>query len=113
MIIAILPTTSSVETLLNNLSEADFSLKTVSVFMRDAKLRAKIAKDTGPFKGVTAATLANKLTQLGVSTADAQAYVDAVNKGGVFVAIAPPAASQQAALEMLNDYKPQLVKVLN
>ncbi len=112
MIIGIIPITS-IETLLNNLSEAGFSVKTVSVVMQDVNLRNKITKDAGPFKGITVATLANKLTQLGMSASDAQAYVGAVNKGGAFVAIAPPAASQQAALEMLNDYKPQLVKVMN
>lgn len=104
---------SSVQTLLNNLSEADFDLKTVSVVMQDPKQRAKMAKDTGPFKGITAATLGSKLAQLGMSAGDAKAYVDAVSKGGAFVAIAPPPASQQAALEMMNDYKPQLAKVLS
>ncbi len=113
MVIGIIPSTSSVETLLNNLSEADFDLKDVSVILKDQKLRNKIAQDAGPFKGATAATLAARLTKLGLSKQDAQAYVDAVNNGEAFVAIAPPPESQQAAQEMLNDYQPQLVKVLS
>ncbi len=113
MVIGIVPDVSSVETLLNNLSEAGFDLKTVSVILKDPALRNKIAKDTGPFKGATAADLAARLVKAGVSSQDAQAIMDAVNKGGAFVAIAPPGASQQAAVEMLNDYKPQLVKVVS
>ncbi len=112
MIIGILPNTSSTETLLNNLSEADFDLKTVSVILKDVKLRNKIAKDAGPFKGVTVANLATKLTGRGVSPADVQAYVDAINNGQVFVAIAPPQGSEAAAQEMLADYNPTLVRTL-
>ncbi len=112
MVIGIIPNASSTETLLNNLSEADFDLKTVSVIMSDPKQQKAIAKDAGPLKGTTAAGLSARLTQLGVSKADAQAYAAAVNNGGVLVAIAPPKGSEQAAVQMLNDYNPQMVKVV-
>ncbi|MGB8647641.1 MAG: hypothetical protein WCF84_20575 [Anaerolineae bacterium] len=112
MIIGIIPDVASAETLLNNLAEADFDRKSISVILKDLKLRARIAADTGPFKGVNAANLAARLAKMGLSGPDAQAYVDAVNNGAAFVAIAPPAASQAAAVEMMNDYKPQLVKVI-
>ncbi len=112
MVIGLIPNTSKTETLLNNLAEADFKLSDVSVIMRDLKTRNAIAKDAGPFQGVTASTLPAKLVQHGLSKADAQAYGDAVNKGSVFIAIACPQESQSAAVEMLNDYSPQLVKVI-
>ncbi len=112
MVIGLVSDASKTETLLNNLAEADFKLSDVSVIMRDNKTRNAIAKDAGPLKGVAANTLAAKLTQNGLSKADAQAYSDAVAKGSILVAIAAPKESQQAAVEMLNDYAPQLVKVL-
>ncbi len=113
MVIGVLPDTSKTETLLNNLSEADFKLSNVSVITQDVKTRNAIAKDAGPFKGVTAPQLAGKLIRAGLPTADANNYQDAVTKGSVFVAIACPKESEPAAVEMLNDYSPQLVKVVH
>ncbi len=113
MVIGIVPDTSKTETLLNNLSEADFKLSNVSVITSDPKQRDAIASDAGPFKGVTAANLPSKLAQHGVSTSDANAYRDAVMKGGVFVAIASSKGTDSAAMDMLNDYSPQLLKVVH
>ena len=45
MLIAVLPNTSFTETLLNNLSEADFDLAQVSVVTRDPKVRDAMAED--------------------------------------------------------------------
>ncbi len=112
MVIGLIPDTSKAETLLNNLDEAGFKLSDVSVITREPKTRNAIAKDAGPFKGVAANNLTTKLVQTGLSKTDAQAYSDAVAKGSVFVAIAAPKESQQAAVEMLNDYSPQLVRVI-
>ncbi len=113
MVIGIVPNTSKTETLLNNLSEADFRLSDVSVIMSDPKQRDAIASDAGPFKGASAADLPKKLIQHGISQSQANAYGDAVKKGGVFVAIASGKDSESAAVEMLKDYDPQLVKVVH
>ncbi len=113
MVIGIIPNISKAETLLNNLSEADFSLSDVSVIMRDRKQRDAIASDAGPFKGVSATNLPNRLVRQGMSKSDAKAYRDAVTKGGVFVAIAAAKDSESAAVDMLDDYNPRLVKVLH
>ncbi len=112
MVIGVIPNSSSVETLLNNLQEADFALKDVSVIMADLKARNAIAKDAGPLKGVTPDKLAARLTQAGLSQQDAATISGAVNKGQVLVAIAPPKGSEQAAAAILKDYNPVLVKVI-
>lgn len=112
MIIAILPTASSTETLLNNLSEADFDLKQVSVIMRDVKQRNAIADDAGPLKGVQAKSLAARLTQAGLSQQDAKSYAAAVTKGQVLVAMIAPAGSEAAAQEMFQDHSATLIKAL-
>ncbi len=111
MIIAIIPKSSSVETLLNNLSEADFSLSDVSVVLKNQKLRDQIADDAGPLKGVTFANLTASLVQHGLSKQDAQQYANAVAHGQALVAMNVAPESQQAAVEMFNDYSPQLLKV--
>jgi hypothetical protein len=109
MIIGILPNTSSTETLLNNLSEADFDLGDVSVVLRDLKLREAIAQDAGPLKGVTPATLGGRLLQAGLSEAGVKPYCDAVAEGKVLVAIQPPPGAEKAAAEMLQDASAQLI----
>jgi hypothetical protein len=112
MVIGIIPKSSSVETLLNNLKEADFDLEDVSVVMLDLKLRDTIARDRGPFKGVHAAQLVERLAKLGMSPQEAKTYGDALTQGGVFVAIKVAKESEQAAKEMLQDYTPQNLRVL-
>lgn len=112
MVIGILPKSSSIETLLNNLKEADFDLKNVSVIMADQKARNAVAKDAGPFKGIGPDKLPARLAQAGLSARDAAAIVAAVTKGQVLVAIATPRGTEKAAGEMLRDYDPVLVKVV-
>ncbi len=110
MVIAIIPDAASIETLLNNLKEAEFSLKDVSVIMADVKARNAVAQDAGPFKGVTAAQLAQKLAGAGLSPQDGKAYADAVSRGKVFVAIRTAPGGDKAAAEMLDDYSPEMVR---
>ncbi len=112
MVISIIPKSSSIQTLLNNLKEADFSLDDVSVIMTDVKARDAVARDRGPFKGVTADNLASRLSKSGLSGSDAKTYADALAQGGAFVAIRVAKESEQAAKEMLQDYAPQNLRVL-
>ncbi len=112
MVIAIIPDAASIETLLNNLKEAGFSLKDVSIIMADVKARSALAQDAGPFKAVTAMQLAAKLAGAGVPAQDAKTYADAVSKGKVFVAIRTAPGGDKAAAEMLDDYAPEMVREL-
>ncbi len=112
MVIGIVPNSSRAESLLNNLDEADFKPSTVSVVMNDVAQRNQIAKDTGPLKGVTLPKLSAKLVKLGLSSADAQAFTNAVQQGQVLVAIAAPQGSQQAAAEMLSDADATLTRTI-
>ncbi len=108
MVIGIVADASKAESLLDNLAEADF--KSVSVIMSNVAQRNAIAKDAGPLKGVTAATLPAALAKAGLSKADAQAYANAVAGGGVLVAIGTPSGSANAAQEMLQDVSAQMVR---
>jgi hypothetical protein len=112
MVIGMVPTSSSAETLLNNLAEADFKSAEISVIMQDQKTRDAIAKDAGPFKGVGVQQLPARLAKAGVPAKDAQSYVDAMARGQVFVAINTPKASAAAASEMLKDVSAQMIKEL-
>ena len=112
MLIAVLPNTSFTETLLNNLSEADFDLAQVSVVTRDPKVRDAMAEDAGPLKGANLNNLAAKLAQAGLPQAETKPYADAVTQGQVLVAINASPESQPAAKEMLQDHSAQMIRGL-
>ena len=110
MILAILPDSSSTESLLNNLSEADFDLNDVSVILQDAHLRAKIAKDVGPLQGITPAHLADALQKAGIPQENAKQCHDAITNGKVLVAMKVDPKYAQAAREMFADYSAEIIK---
>jgi len=110
MLIGILPSVSQAETLLNNLSEADFNLADVSLLMSDLNQRNLITKDAGPMKGWTPSSLASNLTKKGLSAQKAEYCVEAVKQGKVLFAMNVPAASLAAAVEMLKDYASEIIQ---
>ena len=112
MIIALIPTSATAETLLNTLAEADFDSADISVIMRDPKARNAIASDSGPLKGVLVKDLPTKLAQAHAAAADVPGFIQGVQNGKVLVAIRAQKASEAAAVEMLNDHQAELVRVL-
>jgi hypothetical protein len=110
MIVGIIPDASTAEILLNNLSEADFNLADISLIMRDQKLRDKIAKDTGPLKGVRYDQVSAALVHAGLSSQDANAYQDAVAQGKVLAAMKTAPTTSVAAKEMFSDQSGELIK---
>ncbi len=110
LIVGIIPDASTAEILLNNLSEADFNLDDVSLIMRDQMLRNKIAKDTGPLKGVRYDQVSACLVQAGLSAQDAQAYQDAVAQGQVLAAMKTAPDVTAAAKEMFADQSGESIK---
>lgn len=109
MLLAILPSASDAEKLLNNLSEADFNLDDVSVVMQDANLRNKIAKDTGPLKGMQPTQMQAALSA-NLSHDALQRGMQAVNNGKVLVAMKVDPKYEAAAREMFTDMKAELLQ---
>lgn len=110
MILAILPDASKAETLLNNLSEADFDINDVSVVMQDVATRDKIAKDAGPLKGAKPAQLSRGLIGADVPPALAQQCSDAVKSGKVLVIMKVDPQYEQAAREMFTDVSAEILQ---
>ncbi len=110
MILAIFESISHAETLLNNLSEADFDLNEVSVITNDEKLRDAIATDTGPLKGVQPKKIIEALTRIGVEEGSAQVCGEAISNGKVLLVMNVADEFRQAAEEMFTDHSAQLVK---
>ncbi len=109
-IIGIIPDASTAEILLNNLSEADFKLSDVSLILSDPKLQRKIAKDTGPLKGVQSNQISARLAQAGLSAQDAQAYQDAVAQGKVLAVMKTAPDTAEAAKEMFSDQSGESIR---
>ena len=110
MIVAILPDASQTESLLNNLSEADFNLNDVSVIMQDAKVRNAIAKDIGPLKNVASKQVAGELRKVGLSQPAADRCQLAIEAGHVLVVMDVAKQYLAAAQEMFQDHSAQLIK---
>ena len=110
MILAILADTSKIETLLNNLSEADFDINDVSVVMQDVDTRDKIAKDIGPLKGAKPAQLSAALKKAGASPASTERGVDAVKSGKALVAMEVDPRYEQSAREMFTDMSAEILQ---
>ncbi len=113
MIIGIIKDASTAEILLNNLSEADFNLADVSLVMRDQKLRAKVAKDTGPLKGIRFDQVSARLVQAGLSLQDAQLVQNALAHGKVLVAMRTSPDIIDAAKEMFADQSAEFIREVN
>ncbi len=110
MLIGLLPDPSKTEVLLNNLSEADFDLEDVSVFMKDRKQRDAIARDTGPWKGIPLEDINHKLIEAGLSAEQAAQYSGEVRQGKVLVVMQVPPESLSAAREMFQDHGAQIIE---
>jgi hypothetical protein len=110
MILAVLPDASSTETLLNNLSEADFDLKDVSVLMQDVGLRNTIAKDVGPLEGAGPDQTIKRLVQAGASGKNAELCYKAICDGKVLVVMKVAAEYARAAEEMFEDHSAQVIR---
>ena len=110
MILAILPDPTMAESLLNNLSEADFDLNDVSVIMKDLALRDKIAADTGPLRGVRAQKLSSALQSAGVSPDSAKRCAQAVADGKAVVTMKVDPKYEAAAREMFEDVSAEILE---
>jgi hypothetical protein len=109
MILAVLPDTSKTESLLNNLSEADFDINDVSIIMKDVGLRDKIAQDTGPLKGMKPAQLSGGLKKAGLAPDAVQKSTEAVKNGKVLVAMKVDPKYEQAARQMFSDMSAEML----
>lgn len=110
MIVGIIPDASTAEILLNNLSEADFNLEDISLVMRDQKVRDKVAKDTGPLKGLKFDQIDDRLVRAGLSMEEAKVYQDAVSQGKVLAAMKTSPDILDAAKEMFSDQSAELIR---
>jgi hypothetical protein len=110
MILAFFDDPLSVETLLNNLSEADFNLDDVSVVTSDGETANAFAQNAGPLNGVKPERVHEALIEMGISEEGAKSCQDAVSNRSVLLAMNVAEEYRQAAEEIFQDHLAQLIK---
>lgn len=110
MILAILKNISSAETLLNNLSEADFDLNEVSIIWSGSEKGNALGQDAGPLKGIKPKGVGEALIGLGVSQEGAKICQDAVINKNILLVMNVAEEYRPAAEETLRDHESQIVK---
>ncbi len=110
MIIALFDNTTTVDTLLNNLSEAEFNLEDVSVITRDAAQSEALLPGQTLLRGALPESLAKTLIKQGLSEEAANQCQEAVTNGRILVIMNAPEEYRPAAEEIFQDHSAQLIQ---
>jgi hypothetical protein len=111
MVIGFFPTPDHAAVCLSNLAEEGFAPGDISIIMKTPGAAAALAETSGRLNAVPVASLPAALVDLGLTLADAQAYRDGVERGGVFIAVAAPDADD-AAKETLQDHQAERIRIV-
>src|SRR5436853_56166 len=111
MVIGFFPSPNHAAVCLSNLAEEGFAPGDMSIIMANPVAANALAKTSGRLNAASVADLVATLVDLGLTSADAQAYRDGVQRGGVFIAVAAPQADD-AAKETLQDHQAEGVRIV-
>ncbi len=103
---------SDADIALNNLAEADFASKDISIAAAVPARAAALSNSPGLWATLTPDQISARLQTLGLARPDAAAYAAAVSSGGMFIAISASGTSAAAAQEMLSDQHATLVRTV-
>lgn len=109
MVLALIPD-SAVDTFLNNMSEADFDQKYISVITKSPSNRSGLSSDQGPLQGDSMDGLLAKLKSFGLSDSDSEYFNKYIGDGYSLVAVDHYSAS--LVTPMLNDYQPKIIRTI-
>ena len=111
VVIGLLPSANAASVCLSNLAEEGFEPAAISVATKTPRDATALADAAGPLTALPPDELSKRLTQRGLSPAEAEAYRDGILKGEVFLAVSAGAADD-AARETLGDHGGRLVRLL-
>jgi hypothetical protein len=112
LVIGILPTPGDVALCLDNLAEAEYSPKDISLVMRSRQDVEKLAAVSGALTGLALGALPVRLSELGLSSQEVAGYQNSVLSGGAIVAVEAPTGSEDAAAEIIADAHGRDIRVL-
>ncbi|HZQ36220.1 MAG TPA: hypothetical protein VFD32_09825 [Dehalococcoidia bacterium] len=109
-VIGLLPNDSDAEIALNNLAEADFAARQISVLTTDPLRTAALTDTPGSWGQQTPDAAVERMRSLGVAEADRAAFRSGLDGGGVLIVIRTRRDTAAAAEEMLRDQQASLVR---
>ncbi len=102
-ILCALFTSLTITTALDNLEEAEFDKKKISVIANDQSSAQHIADPAGPFKGKSVDDIQKALEKAALPISTINLYHDQMAKGMIFLAISVKELSIKTAQEILAD----------
>ncbi len=112
MVLGIFDTISHAETALNNLIEAEFEPKDISVVTNNPSQTKLLGDFSGRIMKQSSGKLTQQLKKCGISEQDAKEYNTYVNNGGILITIEGSKESEDVASEMLKDHQAQYIKIM-
>ncbi len=112
LVFGLLPTDSDAEIALNNLAEADYATRQISVLTSDPLRTAALTDTPGSWGRQTPDAAAERMRALGMVDADREAFRSGLNGGGVLIVVRTSRDTADSAAELLRDQKATLVKLV-
>lgn len=103
---------SDAEIALNNLDEAEFPARSISLLASDPARAAVLTLVKGPWSGVAPAALATRLQRAGMAREDCQAFIARIDGGAAGIAVRVSRDTAAVAAEILTDQKADAVQTL-
>jgi len=113
LVLGVFDDAASADEAVNNLTEQEFSERSMSVVMQDASVAREILSSVGPLGAETLDELVPALTGFGMSDATAKGYASALETGGALLAVAVRNEDEVRSVEAsFAIYRVQLVTAL-
>jgi hypothetical protein len=113
LVIGLLPNDSDAEIALNNLAEADYATRQISVLTTDPLRTAALTDTPGEWGQQTPDAAIERMRPLGVTEADREAFRTGLSGGGVLIVVRTSRDTAAAAAELLRDQKASLVRTVD
>lgn len=98
--------------LIDNLIEADFDERDMSIIMREEKEARMIHDDNGPLKGAAMDKLAEYLTRLNMDQTAIHNYISELKNDKVLVAVKVQNNTIKAVKESFEDFETELIHII-
>lgn len=103
---------NSVNEIIDNLVEADFDERDISLIMQDEKKARLIIDDNGPLKGTSLKDLEKNLQGLGMDKQTTVDYIHEVGNNKSIIAVKVEADLAKDVKETLKDFEAEFVQVI-
>ncbi len=112
-VFGLLPSDSDAEIALNNLAEAGYATRQISVLTSDPLRTAALTDTPGSWGRQTPDAAVERMRAIGMADADREAFRSGLNGGGVLIVVRASRDTAASAAESLRDQKATLVQLVD